>query len=327
MYSFSRFTIFSFIWISIFFGLFVTDTWTAGVPGGDIKPWHMVCQYMDVNEGQCVEKCFSAEGRSNRISRSSVESQFATKCQEICRSSDQHQDCQFQFEQERVVCPFTGQRYSPETEAEIVALQSIDDRWVKQTDQANEFCRAGGEEGKKKNESTTKTQCDLILSEQYHVACKDIEDETARTTCINAYHAQCLEFCTDCNDNSARPFTFDDGTRVVDPDYSGPLPDCTFSFGGCRSVNSLLTFGINIAKWLFGIIGALAMLQFVRGGYTMIASFGNPEGFKKGKDILVAAVVGMLIAFGAYLIVDFVLDLLQVRDELRVVLETYIHIG
>ena len=59
--------------------------------------------------------------------------------------------------------------------------------------------------------------------------------------------------------------------------------------------------------------------MFVYGGFTMILSFGSAEKFKKGRDILVAAVVGMLIAFGAYLIVNFVLDVFQVGKDFRVI--------
>ena len=44
----------------------------------------------------------------------------------------------------------------------------------------------------------------------------------------------------------------------------------------------------------------------------MILSFGSAEKVKKGRDILVAAVVGMIIAFGAVLLIKFVLDALGV---------------
>jgi len=51
----------------------------------------------------------------------------------------------------------------------------------------------------------------------------------------------------------------------------------------------------------------------------MIISAGNAERVKKGRDILVAAIVGIVIAFSAYALINFVLDALDVSSEYRVV--------
>lgn len=101
--------------------------------------------------------------------------------------------------------------------------------------------------------------------------------------------------------------------------YEGPLPDCAFSYEGCRDINELLRLFINLGKALFGVIGTFAFMMFIYGGFTMILSMGSSEKVKKGQEILVAAVVGIMIAFGAYLIIDFVLDALQVSDDFRAV--------
>lgn len=100
--------------------------------------------------------------------------------------------------------------------------------------------------------------------------------------------------------------------------YVGALPDCAFS-GNCRDVNDLLQLVINFGKGLFAIIGTFAFAFFVFGGFTMITSFGNAEKIKKGRDILIAAVTGLVIAFSAYLLVDFMLDALQVKEAFRVI--------
>lgn len=96
--------------------------------------------------------------------------------------------------------------------------------------------------------------------------------------------------------------------------YEGPLPDCAFD-GSCADVNKLLELVINIGKWFFSIIGSLAFVFFVYGGFTMILSFGSAEKFKKGQQVLVAAVIGMIIAFGAYALVNFLLTSLGVSDS------------
>lgn len=75
--------------------------------------------------------------------------------------------------------------------------------------------------------------------------------------------------------------------------------------GDCRSVSVFVTLLINIANYLFSIVGALALLFFIYGGFTLILSRGATEQVKKGKDIMVAAVIGLIIVFGAYMLVRF----------------------
>lgn len=103
----------------------------------------------------------------------------------------------------------------------------------------------------------------------------------------------------------------------------GLLPSCAFNSSGCdgdnADINLFVELGINIARFVFSIIGTVAFVMFVYGGFTMILSFGSAEKFKKGRDILVAAVAGMIIAFGAYLIVNFVLDVFQVGKDFRII--------
>lgn len=99
--------------------------------------------------------------------------------------------------------------------------------------------------------------------------------------------------------------------------YQGPLPDCAFSRTGCRSVDSFVVLAINIGKIIFSFLGSIAFVMFIYGGVVMVASFGNPEKFKQGQQILGAAVIGVIIALSAYLAVDFVLDTLGVQDSFR----------
>jgi len=75
--------------------------------------------------------------------------------------------------------------------------------------------------------------------------------------------------------------------------------------GECRSVSVFVTLLINIASYLFTVVGALALLFFIYGGFTLILSRGSTEQVKKGKDIMVAAVIGLVIVFGAYMLVRF----------------------
>jgi len=98
--------------------------------------------------------------------------------------------------------------------------------------------------------------------------------------------------------------------------YVGPLPDCAFS-GTCRRLVDLLKLFINYARGMFAVVAGIAFFFFVYGGFMIIISFGNAEKVKKGQQILIGAVVGLIIVFSAYLIVNFILEALNVSSDFR----------
>ncbi len=137
----------------------------------------------------------------------------------------------------------------------------------------------------------------------------------AGTDCETAFR-QCVADVNKGTDVQKDPFK-DDPRYQTPNNYQGPLPDCSFSYDGCRNVNDILVFFIKIGQTMFQVIGTFAFVMFIYGGFTIILSMGNAERVRKGQEVLVAAVVGILIAFSAYLIIDFVLDALQVGDDFR----------
>ncbi len=90
---------------------------------------------------------------------------------------------------------------------------------------------------------------------------------------------------------------------------NGWLPACAYA-GNCRSVNDLVEVGLDLVKLGFSLIGSIAFLMFVYGGFTIILSFGNSEKVKHGQQILVAAVIGIIISLSAYLLVQFLVGAL-----------------
>jgi len=85
----------------------------------------------------------------------------------------------------------------------------------------------------------------------------------------------------------------------------------------CRDVSVVVYFGLNVAKYLFTIIGALVLVMFVYGGFTLILSQGSPEKVKKGGEIIVAAVIGLVIVFGAYMLVSFLGEAAGVKSSFQ----------
>jgi hypothetical protein len=99
---------------------------------------------------------------------------------------------------------------------------------------------------------------------------------------------------------------------------TGPLSkiECAVK-GTCDDIDDLVYVLVGFGQVLLKLIGSLAFVMFVVGGFTMILSFGNAERFKQGQQILVAAVTGLLIALSAYILVEFILDGLQFSSYFR----------
>lgn len=74
------------------------------------------------------------------------------------------------------------------------------------------------------------------------------------------------------------------------------------------SLNTFVRLGVNASKIILGVVGALTLAMFVWGGVTLLISGGNTEAVKKGKDTLVASVIGLVIVFGSYTIINFVVN-------------------
>jgi len=88
------------------------------------------------------------------------------------------------------------------------------------------------------------------------------------------------------------------------------------SSGGATLPNPLGTTNINtfaarIISYILGLVGTISLLLFVYGGLTWMTSAGNPSAVKKGRDILVWAVIGMAVVFTSYILVKFVIQGIQ----------------
>jgi hypothetical protein len=73
---------------------------------------------------------------------------------------------------------------------------------------------------------------------------------------------------------------------------------------GTTSVYDILG---RVIKAALGLTGAIALVMFIYGGFLMMFSGGNPSAVKKGKDTLVMAVLGLVVIFASYAIVNFII--------------------
>ncbi len=62
----------------------------------------------------------------------------------------------------------------------------------------------------------------------------------------------------------------------------------------------------NIIQAILGIVGSIALVMVIYGGFIWMTAAGNQEKVTKGRDVLVWAAVGLFIIFSSYALVKFV---------------------
>ncbi len=71
--------------------------------------------------------------------------------------------------------------------------------------------------------------------------------------------------------------------------------------------STILELGGKIANGFITISGSIALLLFVYGGFLWLTSRGEPDKIKKGKDIFLWSVVGLVVIFSSYFLVNFII--------------------
>lgn len=100
------------------------------------------------------------------------------------------------------------------------------------------------------------------------------------------------------NTNSTGAVVGEGGAR------GAPAPTLPNPLGGTTDIRTIIGRVINAA---LGISGSIALLMFVWGGLQWLTSGGSPERIQKGKNTIVWAVLGLVLIFGSYAILNFVL--------------------
>ena len=61
----------------------------------------------------------------------------------------------------------------------------------------------------------------------------------------------------------------------------------------------------SIIQIVMGVLGAVALVLFVYGGFTLLSSAGSSDKISKGKTILIWSTIGLLLVIFSYTIIDF----------------------
>ncbi|MBI2484387.1 hypothetical protein HYV71_04350 [Candidatus Uhrbacteria bacterium] len=77
-----------------------------------------------------------------------------------------------------------------------------------------------------------------------------------------------------------------------------------------HSVNGIIQAVITVGDLILGIVGALALLMFVWGGFLWLTSGGSEERVKAGTTTFRNSVIGLLIVFASWLGVNYIVSTL-----------------
>jgi hypothetical protein len=76
--------------------------------------------------------------------------------------------------------------------------------------------------------------------------------------------------------------------------------------GNCNFVD-VTKFFYDLMVWLFGIVGAVALLFFIWGGVQWLISGGNSERINRGKQIMINTSMAIVVVLGSNLLLKFIL--------------------
>lgn len=90
-------------------------------------------------------------------------------------------------------------------------------------------------------------------------------------------------------------------------------PNCTGQNNTVRNcgVREMVLTVINISQLILGMVGSVALLMFIYGGIVWLTSAGNTDRVQKGKNIFIAALVGIAIIFSSSMVINFVVAALS----------------
>lgn len=99
------------------------------------------------------------------------------------------------------------------------------------------------------------------------------------------------------------------------PPGQGVSEECQIT-GNC-TLDEFVNFIIFRGKVLIPGIGTFALIMFVVGGIYWVISAGSPDKVERGKKIMIGAIIGIIIMFGAWLGIKVLQDMLGVEDWAR----------
>lgn len=120
--------------------------------------------------------------------------------------------------------------------------------------------------------------------------------------------------CSQCNSACEFSGVMDDTQRSCSEGAEVKDPPATQAAAPQELPNPLgkgVTVELMIARiinFVLSLVGSISLLMFIYGGLTWMTSAGSQEKVKKGREIIVWAIIGLAVVFFSYLLVRFVIS-------------------
>lgn len=76
------------------------------------------------------------------------------------------------------------------------------------------------------------------------------------------------------------------------------------------TTDTFVIVGERVVKPVLGIIGSIALIMFVYGGFMWLTSGGSPDKIKTGRDVFMWSSIGIVVILSSYVLLKFVFDAL-----------------
>lgn len=123
------------------------------------------------------------------------------------------------------------------------------------------------------------------------------------TTC----EKPCMSYCLDTY-NPMESSTCKTVSSAKNPTPSAGGSQTTKGITNPLKTADLPTLIGQIIKAILGIVGSIALLMFIYGGFLWLTSAGAEQKITKGKQVLVWAIIGLAIIFLSYALVGFIIS-------------------
>jgi hypothetical protein len=90
------------------------------------------------------------------------------------------------------------------------------------------------------------------------------------------------------------------------------MPDCGLLGLSCQPISAIIA---NLAKWLLGIFGFIAVISFVIAGIQYLISAGDENIQQRAKRNVVYSIIGVIVGLGGLVIINAVQNMLGANSN------------
>lgn len=93
----------------------------------------------------------------------------------------------------------------------------------------------------------------------------------------------------------------------LDPFGSAEIQDELKGNSGAEAEEAIQQF----IGWILGFLWLIVFVYFLYGGFVILTAGGNDENVKKGRKIIVNAIIGAIVIFLAWTLTELLFEILQ----------------